>query len=52
MVEASLTNARCGLHEVPNKKSKILITEKNLILSNNRANIIPVSYTHLRAHET
>ena len=42
MVEASLTNARCGLHEVPNKKSKILITEKNLILSNNRANIIPI----------
>ena len=42
IVAASLTNALCGLHEVPNKKSNILIVVKNLILSNKSEKIIPI----------
>ena len=42
IAEASLTNALCGLQDNPNKKSKILIAEKNFILSNNREKIIPI----------
>lgn len=41
IADASLTKALWGLHEVPNKKSKIFIAEKNFILSNNREKIIP-----------
>ena len=42
IADASRTNALWGLQLVPNRKSKIFITEKNFILSNNNENIIPI----------